>query len=251
MLLISVATTSWAVDNSIYIDQSGDNAVIEMIQDGAGNRVRGVQGVGSGDTTPAKIKGDGVLVTIDQAGAGNILNLGIDSGTASGGAPTNVQYRVTGNDAVATINLNNNGEGTNLSTLVTITQDGDGAQAGVNILGTSNTLDVSQAGGANNKINATINTTGVVATVNQTGGGGNETTLNLSGEKGSVNLTTVGATNITNITQSGGGALGHAATINLNGSGNTTTLVQSGSIDTTVNLQGVGSGNTYNITTGN
>ena len=87
--------------------------------------------------------------------------------------------------------------------------------------------------------------------INQTGGGGNETTLNLTGDKGTVNLTTVGALNITSITQSGGSTSGHSATINLTGSSNSTTVLQQGTIDTTVNIVGVGSGNAFNITTKN
>ena len=69
--------------------------------------------------------------------------------------------------------------------------------------------------------------------------------------KGSVNLTTVGATNITNITQSGGGVSGHTAVVNITGSSNSTTIVQQGTIDTTVNLTSVGSGNTFNLTSKN
>ena len=39
LAVLSIATQ--AADNSIYIDQAGDNAVISVTQDGAGNVVRG------------------------------------------------------------------------------------------------------------------------------------------------------------------------------------------------------------------
>lgn len=251
--VVFATLTTWAVaaDNSIYIDQAGDNATIAMLQEGASNRIRGIQGMGTGNTTPAVIKGDAISLDVEQIGSGNILNLGIDTSTANGASPTSVIYKVTGSNAVGTINLNNSGTGINASTTLDIEQTGDGAIATVNILGSENSLTVNQAGGNNNKIVATINTNNTVSVINQTGGGGNETTLNLTGDKGTVNLTTVGSLNITNITQSGGGASGHNATVNLTGSSNSTTILQQGTIDTTVNIVGVGSGNTFNITTKN
>ena len=47
---------SYAVDNSIYIDQSGDSSTISVTQDGAGNVVRGIGG--SDNTTRANIYGN-------------------------------------------------------------------------------------------------------------------------------------------------------------------------------------------------
>jgi hypothetical protein len=252
-VLLMMISSSLAIgsDNSIYIDQAGDNAVITMLQEGAGNRIRGIQGVGTGNTTPAKITGDAVNISVEQVGSGNILNLGLVTTTANGSSPTNVVYKVTGSNAVGTINLNNAGTGVNSSTNLDIDQSGDGAIATVNILGSNNSLTVDQAGGNNNKIVATINANSTTSVINQTGGGGNETTLNLTGDKGTVNLTTVGTLNVTSITQSGGSTSGHSATINLTGSSNSTTLLQQGTLDTTVNIVGVGSGNTFNITTKN
>ena len=66
-----------AADNSIYIDQTGDNATIAVTQDGTTNVVRGIQGVGSSNTSPAKIYGDGNDVSVSQVGNGNTLNLGV------------------------------------------------------------------------------------------------------------------------------------------------------------------------------
>ena len=62
-------------------------------------------------------------------------------------------------------------------------------------------------------------------------------------------LTTVGASNVTGITQSGGFTNGQSATVNINGSGNTTAITQSGiSTDNVANYLGAGSGNTVGIT---
>jgi len=246
-----LAFSTQAADNSIYLEQAGDNATITMLQDGASNRIRSIQGTGTGNTTPSRIIGDAITVDIRQIGSGNILNLGVDTTTANGASPTSITYKVTGNNAVGTINLNNSGQGISASQTVNIDQSGDGAIANLNLLGSRNSLQVIQAGGNNNKFIATINASDTVVTVNQTGGGGNETTLNLTGDKGQVDITSIGSTNITSVTQSGGGALGHYAKLDITGSGNTTTINQSGTIDTTVNLKSTGSGNTFNITTRN
>ena len=104
-----------AADNSIYIDQTGDNATISVTQDGTSNVVRGVQGVGSSNTTPAKIYGDGNQVTVSQVGAANTLNLGVVRGSGTGTAGNTVNYSVTGNNSTGTLNLNNSGQGTALS----------------------------------------------------------------------------------------------------------------------------------------
>ena len=104
-LLIMFSASIYAADNSIYIDQTGDNASITILQEGASNRVRGIQGVGTGDTTPSKLNGDAIVVDIQQIGSGNILNMGIVTTTANGSSPTSINYSVTGNNAIATLNF--------------------------------------------------------------------------------------------------------------------------------------------------
>jgi hypothetical protein len=65
-----------------------------------------------------------------------------------------------------------------------------------------------------------------------------------------ISLTTVGATNTTTVSQTGGGVSGHQATIDITGSGNTTGITQAGtSGDSIVNLKSVGSTNTFTINT--
>jgi hypothetical protein len=251
-LIVSVYTAlSFATDNTIYIDQSGDNANITILQDGAGNRVRGIQGVGTGNTTPSVLNGDAILVDIQQIGSGNILNMGVITTTANGSAPTSINFVVTGNNSTSTLNLNNAGTGVNESTNLNVTQTGDSGVINMNILGSNNNFTADQRGGNNNQLTTTINASSTLVNIDQSGGGGNQTTLNLTGDKGQVDITTVGATNITSITQSGGAVSGHNAIVNLTGSGNNTTINQSGNIDTTVNIVSIGSGNTFSITTTN
>ena len=248
LLLIGFASVSTAADNSIYIDQSGDNATINITQDGAGNVVRGIQGIGSSNTTPSTIYGDNNQITINQVGSGNTLSLGIKTTTGNGMTNPTVIYGVTGNNATAVINSNNAGTGVSESNYINISQTGNTANANINMLGSGNSLTAVTAGGANNSLIATVNANSTLTTISQTGGGGNATTLNLTGDKGTVDITTVGASNTTGITQSGGASNGHSVKLDYTGSGNTTSITQSGtSADSIVNIKSVGSSNTFTV----
>jgi hypothetical protein len=248
LLLIGFASAALAADNSIYIDQSGDNATINVTQDGAGNVVRGIQGIGSSNTTPSTIYGDNNQVTINHIGSGNTLSLGIKTTTGNGMTNPTVIYGVTGNNATAVINSNNAGTGVSESNYISINQTGNTANANINMLGSGNSLTAVTAGGANNSLIATVNANSTLTTISQTGGGGNATTLNLTGDKGTVDITTVGASNTTGITQSGGATNGHSVKLDYNGSGNTTSITQSGtSADSIVNIKSVGSTNTFTV----
>ena len=249
-MFLVMSVNVFAVDNSIYIDQTGDNATINISQDGAGNRVRGIQGVGSGNTTPAVINGDGMQVDITQVGAGNVLNLGIVSTTANGSSPTSVSYNVSGGGNTGTINLNANGQGTNASSTIDITQTNGNNITNVNMLGSNNSLTANQSGGSAQLV-STVNANNTTQTINTSGGTDNRVTTNLTGDKGTVVVDLVGASNHASITQEGGSTAGHYAKLDVAGSNNTYTVNQSGTIDTTVNIKTVGSGNTFGIVTKN
>jgi hypothetical protein len=243
IILIGFSTYSWGADNSIYIDQSGDNAVIAMTQEGASNAVRGV-GAASNNVA-SKLYGDGLAVTVQQIGSGNTLNLGAQTGT-SGGVSSSISYIATGNNNLATISMNSAGTKTSLANLIDIAQSGDNTVTTVSMLGNSNYLKSIQSGNSN-KIIGTIDADNTVVNVNQTGGTGNETTLQLTGDKGQVDVVSIGTGNITSITQSGGGVNGNYAKVDLNGSSNQVSISQSGSIDMTTNIKGVGNSNRFTI----
>ena len=252
-MLALFATTAFAADNSIYIDQSGDNSTIDVTQTGAGNVVRGIQGVGSSNATPAKIYGDNNSVDIRQIGSTNTLNLGVNTSTATGRSyGIDLTYYVTGNSGTATINSNNDGQGTSGSNFIDVRQTGNSAGLNLNVLGSKNDFTAVTSGGSNNSITATINADSTVNNISMTGGGSNTLTETITSNKATNNITTVGASNGITLTQSGtAGTNGHAFTLDLTGSSSTFNVTQGGTIDTTVNLKSVGSGNTWNITTGN
>lgn len=253
MVAMIFSASTFAADNSIYIDQSGDNSTIDITQTGAGNVVRGIQGVGTGNTTPAKIYGNNTAIDIQQIGSTNTLNLGVNTSTATGRAyGIDLTYYVTGNSGTATINSNNAGTGTSGSNFIDVRQTGNSASINLNILGSKNDFTAVTSGGSGNSIVSTITADETVNNISMTGGGSNTLTQTISSNKATNNITTVGASNGIVLTQSGtAGTNGHAFTLNLTGSSNTLNVTQSGTIDTTVNLLSNGSGNAWNITTGN
>lgn len=242
----------FAADNSIYIDQSGDNTSVTVTQDGAGNVVRGIQvpGGGTSNTTPAKIYGDSNTVVVEQIGSGSRLDFGINTTIAAtpqaGG--NMFRYKVTGNNAVAIINSNNDGQGTSASNIVDVEQTGNNAYANINVLGTNNKITAVTTGGANNSFTSVVNGDGNKQVVNISGGGGNQASISQLGNAGVVDLTSVGASNQFTVNQTGGGAVGHNTTIDNTGSSNIYSITQAGTAgDSIVNLKSVGSSNTFTI----
>jgi len=97
LMLAAMPTLGYAVDNSIYIDQAGDNAVINITQDGAGNTVKGiVQGApGQRGIDAATLVGNNANINVTQVGAGNTLALGVNA-TVDSGKSANINYNVSG-----------------------------------------------------------------------------------------------------------------------------------------------------------
>lgn len=250
-MLFSVS--AFAADNSIYIDQSGDDSTIDITQTGAGNVIRGIQGVGTGNTTPAKLYGSNSVVDIQQVGSNNTMNLGFNVSTATGYAyGVDLTYYVTGNTGSATFNINNAGTGTAGSNLVDVRQTGNSANINLSLVGSTNSFIALTNGGSSNSIVSSINADSTVNNISMTGGGSNTLTQTITSNKATNSITTVGASNSITMTQSGtAGTSGHAFTLDLTGSSNTMNVTQSGTIDTTVNILSSGNGNTWNITTGN
>lgn len=261
LILAAMPGLGFAVDNSIYIDQTGDNATITMTQDGANNQVKGVgtanynattksiQGTNGLKTDSATIYGDNNNVTVSQIGAGNTLSLGIDS-TVVSGVGVNLTYYTSGGTNTGLININAGGTGVAANTVANISQAGGGNTAMINLTGTGNTLNATQTGGTGT-LGIRANADSTTQTIATSGGTNNKVYTDLTGDKGTVNILAIGASNTITATQSGGGANGHNVGIDLTGSSNTVTTNQSGTIDTTIGIKSVGSGNIFSITTRN
>lgn len=73
---------SGAQANDVYIEQVGDGATVTITQDGSSNRI--------GDNgTPSIIKGDANIVTIDQIGSSNTLDMVINGAAVTAIVTTN------------------------------------------------------------------------------------------------------------------------------------------------------------------
>ena len=165
-----------------------------------------------------QIYGDGNQVTVNQVGASNVLNLGINRGTGNGTTGNTVNYSVSGNNALANINLNNSGAGTASGNDVEISQSGNNASARVTVTGDSNTIGVTTSGGSNNAFLTTVTGSQNNQAVSMTGAGGNSSTITQTGNQNVASVTTIGASNSATITQSDGG---HTTSITATGSSNT------------------------------
>jgi hypothetical protein len=236
-----------AADNSIYIDQAGDNATVTITQDGSGNAVRGLPAAGTSNATPATIYGDGNQVSVSQIGSGNTVKLGVKTTTGQ----TVINYALTNSmNSNATIDVGTAQTPPNANT-VNITQSRNAATPNVMSRGSNNTATIATSGGDNNS--ATIGMTGdnITGSVTTTLGGGNTVSLDLQSPGGSATVTAGGSTNTVTVQQTGGGS-GHQATVELLGSGNTVGIQQQGTLgDNIANVKSAGSGNTFSINQNN
>lgn len=247
-----------AADNSIYIDQSGDFANVTITQDGAGNQVRGLQAAGGDDKTIAsRIIGNGVNVNINQTGASNKLDLGINA-VVAGSKSVDLYYstintgNITGSNNSAIFQLGNSTVAAS-NTVVSVIQVNSGNSAIVRMEGNDNQLVALQSGG-NAVLNSTVSASGTRQSITTAGGSGNSVTTNLTGDNGNVLINVMGTTNTISIAQDGvGGLTGHQAVMDINGSSNSVTLSQAGTANANVFNLKVGSAgsaassNTYNV----
>jgi len=259
LVVSGMATLGHAADNSIYIDQSGDFANVTINQDGAGNQVRGLQSNGGDDKTIASIiRGNSVVVNIDQTGSSNKLDLGIDA-TVSGTKSVDLTYstvnsgNITGSNNTAIFQL-----GTSTTTLsnsiVSVIQVNGSNYAEVRMTGNDNQLAALQSGGSAS-LTSLVSASGTRQTITTAGGTGNQVSTTLNGDNGVVDVQVQGATNVIAIAQDGAGGLtGHQAVMDINGTGNTVNLSQTGTANANVFNLKLGSAgtasnsNVYNIT---
>jgi hypothetical protein len=206
MLVLVMSVGAGAVDNSIFIDQAGSNAVINITQDGAGNTVKGIVNAAPGirGQDAAILKGDNLMINVDQVGSGNTLSLGVDSGVMNGYRNPTVTLNTTANNTTAIIDMKG---------------------------GQSNLIDVTQTGNTSSVDARVIDSSRSKITINSAGTGDN-ITARISGSGDSyTNITlpnTGGSNTITTSTQGGGGNI----TIGADGTGNTFNVDQNGSGNT-------------------
>lgn len=242
LVLAAMPTLGFAVDNSIFIDQTGDYGNISITQDGSGNKVFGIVNNAPGQATDAAvIKGLGVTLDIQQAGTSNTLALGVDTGK-TGNNGTSITYNVSGGNNTGFINLTG-GATVNQSNILNIQQTNGDNVTNIALQGKTNNISVTQSGGA---ASFTSTITGDNNQQSVTTGGGTNNAVSLtqdSNQTATVNFT--GGYNAATVKQSDGT---HTASITATGSNNTFTVFQQGSsVNNQLGITANGAHNTYVI----
>jgi hypothetical protein len=186
-LLTLSAAVAWAA-NEVYIEQSGDDSTITINQDGSNNKI-------GQELTPAFIGGGSNIVTIDQIGMNNTLDLVVNgAGTSvvvsaigsnndqtihcgstmsASCSQSVIRSEITGSNNTTIQNLN---QGANHESKISITGDSNSVthtstsngttSAQITVVGDSNTIGVTQSGTTNNtvKVNSIANNTTIAIT---------------------------------------------------------------------------------------
>lgn len=206
-LMTSSLATAQSTQNSVYIDQIGDNAAVTIKQQGQGNEI--------GNTTtqtPLTVQGNGQTVNVDQTGNNNKINgkvkqsdnssttiqttgdsneLQLDVGESgdTGGSTTTTTVEGSSNDI--TINQGKVSAATNLNQTLTVTGDLNTITQNIEtndvtntiaVQGDSNVLNTTQNGQAGKNIDLTVTGSQNQFNINQ------KSTLNVD----SIQINTVG-----------------------------------------------------------
>jgi hypothetical protein len=211
-------TNAWAQANTVYIDQVGNNSVIDMTQTGSNNAI----GTATANT---KSYGNNQQITISQIGSNNVAALNIQ------GNNSNILSTVTGSLNNLTVDC---GAGTaNLASC-------NDTSITANATGDSNNMTITS--GAKNT--STTNITGDTNNLTITSGVDNSS--NLVGSKSTV--TVVGGLNTVDIVQDGvAGGTGHDAKVQVTGDSNQIGVYQGGTTDSKVDIKSVGNNNAVTV----
>jgi len=254
LMLAVMPTLGYAVDNSIYIDQTGSNAVINITQDGAGNTVKALT---SNRTDAAIINADGANIAITQVGSGNTASLGISASVTSG-ISTDITYSTGTNgttNSTAIINVNAGGSQADASkTSINVLQTGNSSKFEADVKGTGNSISATTAGpsddvyskmrGSSNTANISFSGTGGSnqAILDQSGTGSNAIGIDASSTGNLFGITQTGSLNTVTIG-------GYSSGTSLSGDNNTVQVNQTGTSNT-ANLGITGASNNVNINQG-
>lgn len=174
--------------NDVYVEQVGSSSTINITQEGTGNQVGNsttdvyigsgsnvvtIDQVGDNNTLEMVVNGSSADVTVNTQGSGNeqVINCGTTSSAGCSGST--ITQTVTGDDNIVTQNL---GAGANHTSNIIITGDTNTVThtstttgtttVNATIAGDLNTVGVTQSGMTTQ--NVTINSTGNSNTINVT-----------------------------------------------------------------------------------
>ena len=219
----ATAALAAATTNRVFIDQSGDNANVNMTQEGSGNKA------GSA-ARPVYLRGIDQTVVTRQIGATNEINLEVVNPTTGAlqGAKVTVQQIGDSNKVDAACGYGMASDGT------TALSGCKAADLNWKFTGNSNEL---QFRGTGNDLKSAIDVAG----------NSNVSRIDAIGDKHTQTIKVIGDTNTMNISQRSTGAAGSSVWIDLAGTGNSMTIAQAGSVDNVLNIKSVSNSGTFNI----
>ena len=200
-LFMLLCSNAYAIDNDIYITQSGDNLTLSITQDGGSNKVgdatTGVTITGAtssididqiGDTNVISGKWIAATTTLDldMTGDSNTLALDIDAGSSYSSSAINTKVQYTGGSNNFNVDIADNAAIT--------TADFDVVMTGSSNTGTVN-LDAN--GGDTMNVTATGSTNAY--TVDQAGSGAKVLTHTHTGSNATIDIDQTGNNNNTAI----------------------------------------------------
>ena len=202
--------------NGIYIEQSGDNNDLDVVQDGQNNLIAG----GSSTTNSlvdAEITGNNNTTTLKQKGNNNVMLLDItgntntttaDQGRTTGSDDNRIEFSINGDSNVLSITQDhndgagNNGhyvdvdiDGDNNNILTSQLNDGD-KKAFISAQGDDNNIDLYQQGTGSHYVEISV-TSDQTVDITQDGSGNHNASISMSGFDAGLNLDQGGSTDKT------------------------------------------------------
>lgn len=219
----ATAALASATTNRVFIDQSGDNANVNMTQEGSGNKA------GSA-ARPVYLRGIDQTVVTRQIGNTNEIMLEAVNATTGTGQGVNITIQQIGdsNKVDAACGYGTASDGT------TALSGCKAADLNWKFTGDSNDL---QFRGTGDDLKSAIDVTG----------NSNVFRIDAIGDKHTQTIKVVGDTNTMNINQRSTGAAGSSIWIDLAGNNNSMTIAQTGSIDNVLNIKSVSNSGTFNV----
>ena len=204
-----------ATTNIVYIQQTGNTPIVNILQDGNANRV-GANAAGA--INPMLLDGSNQTVTAIQQGNGNLINT-LQLVTTSGASAVQIQQLGNSNTVNAfcgdsTSNCNNaniNWRFSGNTNSVNFTGQGNALTSGIDVLGNGNAFAIAMSGDLHQQL------------------------VNVRGDNNTFNLSQTAA-------------MASSLVINQNGTGATFNVSQSGTYAGVVNIQSAASGGSFNIT---
>lgn len=201
--------------NGIYINQAGDNNVLDIYQGGDDNLIAGggtttnsiVDATINGDNNNTKVyqKGDNNVTLFDIAGDNNDVDIDQGGYSLGGSNGNRIEFDINGNsNTLAATQNHNDTAGTNghylsvdidgNSNYVSSSQLNDNdKKAFISVQGSSNTIDVYQWGSGSHYTEIAVGSNQTV-TVDQDGSGSHNASIDMSGNASTLDLTQDGST---------------------------------------------------------